>query len=259
MGALRMVPLKMLPFDNKNEFLLVLDMPEGTTLERSDAIVRELESYIASAPEVTDYSSYVGTAGPIDFNGLVRHYYLRGLPHQAEIRVNLVGKKNRKLQSHGLGLRMRDELTKIAADAGGVLRIVELPPGPPVLASLVAEVTGRPDHSYTELLEAAKIIRDRMQLEPGVVEVDDVRELPMTKLTFVPDQEKAALAGISVADIATTMRVALGGDTQQTIRVENERNPLRLTFRLPRDVRSSRIGSIPVANARAEWQYRSAS
>ncbi len=239
LGALRMVPLKMLPFDNKNEFLLLLDMPEGATLERTDAVVQALESVVAGTAEVTDYTSYVGLAGPIDFNGMVRHYYLRNLPHHAEIRVNFVGKKNRQLQSHGLNLRMRDELTDIATKAGGKLSVVELPPGPPVLASLVAEVTGRPDNSYEQILTAASIVGQRMTLEPGVVEVDDISERPTKKLTFIPDQEKAALAGVSVAEIAATIRIALEGDTQQTLRVDHERVPLRLTFRLPRAVRSS--------------------
>lgn len=239
LGALRMVPLKMLPFDNKNEFLLLLDMPEGATLERTDAVVQALESVVAGTAEVTDYTSYVGIAGPIDFNGMVRHYYLRNLPHHAEIRVNFVGKKNRQLQSHGLNLRMRDELTDIATKAGGKLSVVELPPGPPVLASLVAEVTGRPDNTYEQILTAASIVGQRMTLEPGVVEVDDISERQTKKLTFIPDQEKAALAGVSVAEIAATIRIALEGDTQQTLRVDHERVPLRLTFRLPRAVRSS--------------------
>jgi multidrug efflux pump subunit AcrB len=239
MGALRMVPLKMLPYDNKNEFLVLVDMPEGTTLERTDAVVQALELAISEAGEVTDYTSYVGTPGPIDFNGMVRHYYLRTAPHQAEIRVNFVGKKNRSLQSHALNLRMRDQLTEIVASAGGKLSVVELPPGPPVLASLVAEVTGSPDTSYQEILEAAAIVGQRMSLEPGVVEVDDISEQPTPKLIFVPDQEKAALAGVSVAEIAHTIRIALEGDTQQTLRVDYERVPLRLTFRLPRALRSS--------------------
>lgn len=239
LGALRMVPLKMLPFDNKNEFLLLLDMPEGSTLERTDAVVQALEYVVANTAEVTDYTSYVGIAGPIDFNGMVRHYYLRNSPQHAEIRVNFVGKKNRRLQSHALNLRMRDELTDIAAKAGGKLSVVELPPGPPVLASLVAEVTGRPDCSYEQILAAASIVGQRMTLEPGVVEVDDISERPTKKLTFIPDQEKAALAGVSVAEIAATIRIALEGDTQQTLRVDHERVPLRLTFRLPRAVRSS--------------------
>jgi multidrug efflux pump subunit AcrB len=239
MGALRMVPLKMLPYDNKNEFLLILDMDEGTTLERTDAVMQQLEIAVAQAAEVTDYTSYVGISGPIDFNGMVRHYYLRNDPHQAEMRVNFVGKKNRRLQSHGLNLRMRDELTRIAAQAGGKLSVVELPPGPPVLASLVAEVTGRPDTPYGDILSAASIIGQRMAVEPGVVEVDDIRESAMAKFTFIPDQEKAALAGVSVAEIADTIRIALEGDTQQTLRVDHERVPLRLTFRLPRALRSS--------------------
>jgi multidrug efflux pump subunit AcrB len=201
--------------------------------------MRSLEAVVADTPEVTDYTSYVGVAGPIDFNGMVRHYYLRGYPHQAEMRVNFVGKKNRSLQSHAIGLRMRDELTKLAEDAGGKLRIVELPPGPPVLASLVAEVTGRPDSRYPDLLEAAAVVGRRMELEPGVVEVDDIGETPIEKLTFVPDQEKAALAGVSVAEIAETLRIALAGDTSQVLRLEGERVPLHLTFRLPRALRSN--------------------
>ena len=239
MGAMRMVPLKMLPFDNKNEFLVLLDMPEGTTIQRSDAVIRRLESVIASTPEVTDYTSYVGTAGPIDFNGLVRHYYLRRYPHQSEMRVNLVGKKNRELQSHAIGLRIRDELTAIAEAAGGKLQIVELPPGPPVLASLVAEITGQSDMRYDELLDAADLLAKRMRMEPGIVEVDNVREQPTEKMIFVPDQEKAALAGVSVDEIARSIAIALGGDSEQTMRVTGERQPLRLTFQLPRPIRSS--------------------
>ncbi len=239
LGALRMVPLKMLPYDNKNEFLILLDMDEGTTLERTDAVMQRLESVIAQTAEVTDYTSYVGLAGPIDFNGMVRHYYLRNYPHQAEMRVNFVGKKHRKLQSHGLNLRMRDELSHIATEAGGKLMVVELPPGPPVLASLVAEVTGRPDTPYADILASAKVMSQRMSLEPGVVEVDDIRETAMRKLTFVPDQEKSALAGVSVAEIAETIRIALEGDQSQTLRVDHERSPLRLTFQLPRSLRSS--------------------
>jgi multidrug efflux pump subunit AcrB len=134
---------------------------------------------------------------------------------------------------------MRDELTAIAAAAGGKLRIVELPPGPPVLASLVAEVTGQPDTNYEDLLAAADVVSQRMALEPGVVEVDNMGESPITKLTFVPDQEKAALAGVSVAEIAQTISAALGGNKQQALRVEGERQPLRLSFQLPKPLRSS--------------------
>lgn len=239
LAAVRAVPLKMLPYDNKNELLLVLDMDEGTTLERTDAVVRQFERYVAGVPEVTDYTSYVGTPGPIDFNGLVRHYYLRQGPHLAELRINLVAKKNRRQQSHTIGLRLRDELVALARAHGARLKIVEVPPGPPVLASVVAEVYGRADQSYDELLAAAEAVSARMAREPGLADLDDVREAPQQKLTFVPDQEKAALSGISVADIAETIRLSLEGAGSETVRLEGERNPLRIVIRLPRPLRSS--------------------
>jgi multidrug efflux pump subunit AcrB len=239
LAATRAVPLKMLPFDNKNELLLVLDLDEGTTLERSSATVQSFESYLAEVPEVTDFTSYVGLPSPIDFNGLVRHYYLRHGPHLAELRVNLVGKKHRRQQSHGLGLRLRDDLTALAGQHGVKLKIVELPPGPPVLASVVAEVYGRPDNSYEDLLSAADTVAERFRAEPGVVDVDDTREAPAAKLVFIIDQEKAAIAGVSVADIAETIHIALEGTAADTVHVPDERNPLLITLRLPRDSRSS--------------------
>ena len=242
LGLLRMVPLKMLPFDNKNEILFLLDMDEGSTLERTDAVVQELELILAAQPEVVDYVSTVGTSGPIDFNGMVRHYYLRSRPHQAEIRVNFVGKKQRQLQSHGIGLRLRDELAALAKKNRAKIQIVELPPGPPVLASLVAEVYGRENSSYSDILDAAGTVAARMNREPGVVEVDDIREIAITQLVFEPDQEKAALSGVSVSDISNTIRIALQGDDRMMVRVEGERNPLKLTFRLPRALRSSAEG-----------------
>lgn len=239
LAATRSVPLKMLPFDNKNEILLVLDLDEGTSLERTNAAVLDFENYLARVPEATDYTSYVGRASPIDFNGLVRHYYLRQGPHLAEVRVNFVGKRSRSLQSHAIGLRMRDDLTALATKHGAVLKIVELPPGPPVLSSLVAEVYGRPDQSYDDLLAAALTVAERFRREPGVVDVDTIREEPVEKLVFVTDQEKAALAGISVEEIAATLRLALGGSDDDTLRLEGERNPLRINLRLPRAQRSS--------------------
>ncbi|MFO0902296.1 MAG: efflux RND transporter permease subunit [Pirellulales bacterium] len=235
----RAVPLKMLPYDNKNELLLVLDFPEGTTVESAAAAMQEFESAAATMPEVIDYTSYVGTPGPIDFNGLVRHYYLRRAPHQAELRMNLVGKKERKLQSHGLALRMRDELTALADKHQAALKIVELPPGPPVLASVVAEVYGRADQSYDDLLAASDLVADRLRQEPGLGDVDTIREQPARQVAFTVDQEKAALAGVSVEEIAGTLRLALQGANDQTLRDARERNPLRLTLRLPRVERSS--------------------
>lgn len=239
MAATRSVPLKMLPFDNKNEFLLVLDLNEGTSLERTSAVVAEFEQVLTAVPEVTDFTSYVGVPGPIDFNGLVRHYYLRQSPHLAEIRVNLVGKKHRRQQSHAITLRLRDRFRQLAEQHGALVRLVELPPGPPVLASVVAEVYGQPDHSYQDLLDSAAIVTDRLKAEPGLVEVDDISEVAAKKLIFITDQEKAALAGVTVAEIAATLQIALDGTASDIVRVESERHPLRINLRLPREIRSS--------------------
>jgi multidrug efflux pump subunit AcrB len=239
LAAVRSVPLKMLPFDNKNELLLVLDFDEGATLERSDAAVREFESYLAGVPEVTDYTSYVGLASPMDFNGLVRHYYLRRGDHVAEMRINLAGKKNRELQSHAIGLRMRNELQAIADQHHARMKLVETPPGPPVIASVVAEVYGQPDHRYEDLLLAADTVRARLALEPGVVDVDDVREAAQPKLAFVTDKEKAALNGIATEQIAGTLRALLEGATVGLVRSETERNPLPIKLRIPVNRRTS--------------------
>lgn len=239
MAATRSVPLKMLPFDNKNEFLLVLDLDEGTSLERTNAVVAEFEQLLTTVPEVTDFTSYVGIPGPIDFNGLVRHYYLRQSPNLAEIRVNLVGKKNRRQQSHAITLRLRDQFTQLANKHNALVRLVELPPGPPVLASVVAEVYGQPDNSYQDLLNSAAIVADRLKAEPGLVEVDDISEAAARKLTFITDQEKAALAGVSVAEIASTLQIALSGTNSEVVRIEGERHPLIINLRLPREIRSS--------------------
>ncbi|MFM1902337.1 MAG: Toluene efflux pump rane transporter TtgB, partial [Planctomycetota bacterium] len=239
MGALRMVPLKMLPFDNKNELLFLVDMDEGTSLERTRAVVARLEEAIARQPEVIDFTSHTGIAGPIDFNGLVRHYGLRSRPFEGELRVNFVGKKHRRLQSHGIGLRLRDELDAIGREEGALVRVVELPPGPPVLASIVAEVQGGPDASYGDLLDAADVVADRLREEPAVVEVDTGREAAARKLVFEVDQEKAAIAGVSAADVAGVIRAAVAGDRSQTLVTAGERNPLRIVVRLPEEQRSS--------------------
>lgn len=238
LAVVRWVPLKMLPFDNKNELLIVLDMPEGTPVEQTNAAVLDFEQFLATVPEAVNYVSYIGTASPIDFNGLVRHYYLRQRGHQAEIRLNLVGKKNRSLQSHAVALRLRPELVSLARRHGAALQIVELPPGPPVLASLVAEVYGRSDSSYQELLDAATLVANRMRREPGVVDVDEIREAAARKVVFQVDQEKAALAGINVADLAETVRIGVEGDSSLALRQDAERNSLKIVTRLPRADRS---------------------
>ncbi len=239
LAAMRSVPLKMLPFDNKNELLLVLDFDKGTTLERSDAAVREFEAYFSTVPEVVDYTSYVGIASPMDFNGLVRHYYLRQGDDVAEVRINLAGKKNRQLQSHAIGLRMRNDLQAIADRHHARMKLVETPPGPPVIASVVAEIYGQPDHRYEELLLAADTVRARLAVEPGVVDVDWVREAAQRKLVFVTDKEKAAINGITTEQIANTLQAVLEGGAVGVVRSETERNPLRIELRLPLERRTN--------------------
>jgi multidrug efflux pump subunit AcrB len=219
--------------------LLVLDFDKGTTLERSDAAVRDFEAYLAGVPEVADYTSYVGLASPMDFNGLVRHYYLRQGDDVAEVRINLAGKKNRELQSHAIGLRMRNDLQAIADQHHVRMKLVETPPGPPVIASVVAEIYGQPDYQYEDLLSAADVVRARLAVEPGVVDVDSVREAAQRKLVFITDKEKAALNGITTEQIADTLQAALEGSTVGTVRSNTERNPLRIELRLPADHRTS--------------------
>jgi multidrug efflux pump subunit AcrB len=235
----RMVPLKMLPFDNKNEFQIVIDMPEGTTLETTDTVVRAFESYLRRVSEVTNYVSYVGTASPIDFNGLVRHYYLREGSNVADIRINLADKARRKHQSHEVVLRLRKDLEKIAERLNANIKIVEVPPGPPVIATIVAEVYGEPDRSYQELIAASSYIKGVMSGEPFVVDIDDVVETPRNKIDFVLDKEKSALHGVSTDAVIHTMRLALSGTTPATVHLPGERQSLLIRLILPRAKRSS--------------------
>ena len=234
----RRVPLKMLPFDNKNEFQIVVDMPEGTTLEETDAATRALSDYLRTVPEVTDFEIYSGTASPMDFNGLVRHYYMRRGSNVADIRVNLVRKDERVQQSHALVLRLRKDLDRIARQYGANIKVVEVPPGPPVIATVTAEVYGQPYDSYAILIDAAKRVRRRLELETGVVDVDDTVEDDQVKLTFVADKEKAALNGVTTEQVAQTMRLALDGMAVGSLRIASEVNPLMIEVRLPRESRS---------------------
>jgi multidrug efflux pump subunit AcrB len=235
---LREVPLKLLPFDNKSELQIVIDPPEGTTLERTDAIARELAEVLRRAPEVRDLQIYTGLASPIDFNGMVRHYYLRQGPHTAEIRVNLVDKRVREMQSHEVALRLRRELEAVARAAGARIAIVEVPPGPPVLATITAEVYGAPDTPYARIREAARAVEARLMAEPGVADVDSTVEDDSTRLVFVTDKEKAALSGVATEDIARTVGLALSGLEVGRLEDPGEVNPLPIRLRLARAERS---------------------
>jgi multidrug efflux pump subunit AcrB len=239
LAVTRAVPLKMLPFDNKNELALVIDMPRGTTLEETDAVTRTLGRYLSTVSEVTDYESYVGLPSPIDFNGMVRHYYLRQGGNVADMRINLLPKEHRRQQSHEIALRIRPDIEKIGRAAGANIKIVESPPGPPVLSTLVAELYGPLEASYGDLVRVSKDIRGAMEKTQGVVDVDDWSEEDHPKITYRLDREKAALAGISVAEAVETLRLALSGTPAGRVHVEGERQALEVAVQLPRELRSS--------------------
>jgi multidrug efflux pump subunit AcrB len=239
LAATRAVPLKLLPFDNKNELQIVVDMPAGSTLEKTDAVMRALGRYLATVNEVTDYESYVGLASPIDFSGMIRHYYLRAGSRQGDIRINLLPKDERVQQSHQVAMRIRADVERIGRQYGAKLKIVELPPGPPVLSTLVAEVYGPADADYDHLLKTADQVKQRFGQVAGVVDIDDLSEAPDPALLYRIDKTKAALLGVSPAAIVQTLDVALAGGTAGMLHVPGERLPLEIRLRLARAERSS--------------------
>jgi multidrug efflux pump subunit AcrB len=251
LAVFRVVPLKLLPFDNKNELQLVVDMPRGTTLEETDAAARDLGAYLSRVNEVTDFETYVGEASPMDFNGMVRHYYLRKEPYQAEIRVNLLPKERREQQSHEIALRIRPDIENIAKAHGANVKIVETPPGPPVLSTFVAEVYGPLDAHYSELAQVTERVRDEIAGIKGIVDVDDYVDEPQTVIHYRLDREQAALHGVTVAGVAETLQAALHGTTGGIVHVPSERQPLDIVVRLPRAERSSMadLGTLRVKGA----------
>jgi multidrug efflux pump subunit AcrB len=242
LAALRLVPLKMLPFDNKNEFQVIVDMDEGTTLETTDRVVREFEQYLQSVPEVVAVSSFSGTASPMDFNGMVRHYFLRKGANVADLRINLKDKSERDMQSHAVLLRLRRDLQAIAERTGARVKLVEVPPGPPVISTLTAEIYGTEDKPYAALVSGAQDVARLMRDEHGVVDVDVSSQTPRTRLDFVLDKEKAALHGVTARDVADTLALALGGDVPATVHEPHERQPLGIRLVLPEAKRSSYLG-----------------
>ncbi|WP_372722185.1 efflux RND transporter permease subunit, partial [Novipirellula sp.] len=235
----RFVPVKMLPYDNKNEFQIVIDMPEGTTLERTDVVARRIGRYLGGLAEVRDYEVFVGVASPMDFNGMVRHYFLRQGANVADIRVNLIGKDFRVQQSHEILLRIRDEVTKLGTSLGANLKLVEVPPGPPVLASITAEVYGPPEGSYDDQIAVARTVRARLAAEPGVVDLDVSAEDDSLRYVFETDKAKAALSGISTKAIADTVAAVLSGYKATVMHVPSEVEPLWIELKLPRKNRSA--------------------
>ena len=233
---LQWVSVKMLPFDNKSELQVVIDMPEGTTLESTARVAREMADYLAEVPEVTDLQLYAGTAAPINFNGLVRHYDLRAGANVADLQVNFASKQERDAQSHDIAKRIRPELQAIAEIHGAAVKVVEVPPGPPVLSTLVAETYG-PDEAARQAL--ALEVLDIFRTTEGVVDVDWWVEAPQPKQVFRVDREKAALHGVPAAKVSRTLGLALTGETVGLLHSAREAEPVDLRVELPRAERSS--------------------
>jgi multidrug efflux pump subunit AcrB len=239
LAVTRAVPLKLLPFDNKNELQLIIDMPEGGTLEQTDEVAQVLGRYLATVNEVTDYQAYVGLASPMDFNGMVRHYYLRQGGNVGEVRVNLVAKDQREHQSHDIALRIRPDIEHIGKQYGANLKIVELPPGPPVLSTLVAEVYGPPEASYRDIIEVSNTVKTAFAQTEGVVDIDDKVEAEHTTMHLRLNREKAALKGITAKQVAETLQLAVQGGVTGSVHIGTERQPLDIYLQLPRAARSS--------------------
>ncbi|MBU0482554.1 MAG: efflux RND transporter permease subunit [Proteobacteria bacterium] len=240
MVYLGLVKVKMLPFDNKSEFQIILDMPEGTSLEHTARVAREMAAVVGREPEVVNYQVYAGTASPYNFNGLVRHYYMRQGANVADIQINLLPKGERKAQSHDIAKRVRPEVALIAEKYGATVAVAEVPPGPPVLQTLVAEIYGTSDAQRVKLAERVK---DIFTSTPGVVDVDWYREANRLKTVITVDKEKAALNGISSGEISTTVDLALKGLPIDLYHLPHDKEPVNIILELPQAQRA-RIDTI---------------
>ena len=248
---LKLVTVKMLPFDNKSEFQVIVDMPEGTALEQTARVSAALASEVLADPGVTDVQSYVGLSSPYNFNGLVRHYFLRRGPHLADLQVNLLPKDERDEQSHDIAKRVRERLLPIAKRFDATIQVSEVPPGPPVLQTLVAEVYG-PDHGRRR--ELAGQVKSVLAGTSGVVDVDWYVESPQPKTSLVVDETRASAAGVSAADVMTAVRIATDGGQVGLLHDAEAREDVPIVLRLPRDqqgslaaVRELRVGRHSVA------------
>ncbi|MEP7365213.1 MAG: efflux RND transporter permease subunit, partial [Acidobacteriota bacterium] len=231
-----LVKVKMLPFDNKSEFQVVVDMPGGTTLEETARVAQALAAEAQKQPEVVNLQTYAGAASPYNFNGLVRHYYLRRGPEIADIQINLQSKGDRHLQSHEIAKQMRQRLQPVADRFQARIKVAEVPPGPPVLQTLVAEVYG-PD--LERRIAIARQIRDLFKRTAGVVDVDWYVEDGQTKYEISVDEEKAALHGVSEEDVARTLRLSSAGSSAGLLHIDGEKEDVPLMVRLDRATRSN--------------------
>ncbi len=226
----KVVILKMLPFDNKSEIELVIDMPEGTPLEKTNGLLKDLTNYLMNVPEVVDVQAYAGTAAPIGFNGLIRQYYLRQAPHQGELQINLLDKHLRKRSSHKIASAIREPLVTIANRHQAKLKVVEVPPGPPVLAPLLIEVYGP---NYQGQIALANQLRQKFANTPGIVDIDDSIEANAPRYIIKVDRQKAALVGLSQQDISDTLATALAGEDVTYMQTGHAKHPIPIRIILP--------------------------
>jgi multidrug efflux pump subunit AcrB len=232
----KFVIVKMLPFDNKSEFQIIVDMPEGTSLEQTAAATRALSVRLNQIPEITDFETYVGTASPFNFNGLVRHYYMRRGENVADIQINLTPKGDRSDQSHAIARRVRNLLKPVADQYGVRMKVAEVPPGPPVLETLVAEVYGP---NYDRLIELADQLRSMIEKTPGVVDVDWYVEDPQPEMLFHFDRLKASMAGVSISEAQQAVALAISGSQAGLLHSSAEAEDVPLKLRFPLSDRSS--------------------
>lgn len=230
-----LVVLKMLPFDNKSEFQVILDMPPNTRVEKTSEVLKEMGAAIAKLPEVSSYQIYAGTAAPINFNGLVRQYYFRQSPALGDIQVNLVDKHHRSDQSHTIASRVRPVLQDIAKKYQANVKVVEVPPGPPVLSPIVAEVYGPTSRGR---LAVSKSVREAFEKTPGIVDIDDSSVAKSPKQFLVVDRRKASLMGVSQQAIVTTLRAGLAGENVAYIH-DQSKYPAPTQIRLPESKQDS--------------------
>ncbi len=228
--ALKWVVLKMLPFDNKSEFQVVLNMPEGTPVERTAAVLSELAAVVREVPEVTDYQAYAGTAAPINFNGLVRQYYLRASGELGDLQVNLTDKHHRDRQSHEIARSVRPALAEIGRRHGASVQVVEVPPGPPVMAPLVAEIYGP---GYESQRQLAREVRELFESTPGIVDIDDSIEADANRYIVTLDRQRAALLGVAQQAVTESLAAALGGMDATFVRLGREKYPVPVRLELP--------------------------
>ena len=230
LALVQLVVLKMLPFDHKSEFQVILDMPVGTPVEKTAQVLREIGEHLNSVEEVHDWQAYAGTASPINFNGLVRQYYLRSSAETGDLQVNLVDKHHRSRSSHAIAVAVRDQVMAIAAKQGGNAKVVEVPPGPPVLSPIVAEIYG-PD--YAGQIALAKKIRAEFAATADIVGIDDSSSAPAEKLVLHVNQAKAALLGVAQRDIVDTMRIALAGEDVTPVHDADAKHEIPVRITLP--------------------------